>query len=205
MDAPAQTIVKGRKFDQVLDGARAVFLEHGFANANMDEVARRAQVSKATVYSYFPDKNRLFFEVIKNECLKQADRAVQVIDQNAPVEHVLRQAGHQMISFMSSEFSQRIFRICVAEADRFPDLGRAYYETGPSMGREKFTEYFKKVCDRGELNIDDFEIAADQFMELCKAHWWHKVLFGLISAPGDAETNRVIDGAVRTFMARYAK
>ena len=49
------TIRKGRKYDQVLMGARSVFMACGYGDANMDEVARTAKVSKATVYSYFPD------------------------------------------------------------------------------------------------------------------------------------------------------
>jgi TetR/AcrR family transcriptional repressor of mexJK operon len=59
MNAEAQ-IRKGRKFDQVIEGAKAVFLREGFEGASVDEIARDAGVSKATLYSYFPDKQHLF-------------------------------------------------------------------------------------------------------------------------------------------------
>lgn len=203
MTVPAPKIIKGRKYDQVLDGARSVFLEHGFANANMDEVARRSQVSKATVYSYFPDKEHLFFEVVKHECQCQADGAIEMIDRNAPVTVVLTQAGHHMIHLLNSDFSQRIFRICVAEADRFPELGRHFYESGPLLGRRTFTEYFREASQRGELDIDDFNLAADQFIELCKADWWHRKIFGINGAVTEDEIARVVSGAVATFLARY--
>ena len=63
-----QTIVRtGRKFDQVLRGAREVFLRDGFGGASMDDIARQARVSKATVYSYFPDKRHLFVEILTAE------------------------------------------------------------------------------------------------------------------------------------------
>ena len=52
----AQPLKRGRKYDQVLAGAREVFLTHGFEGAAVDEIARQANVSKATLYSYFPDK-----------------------------------------------------------------------------------------------------------------------------------------------------
>jgi TetR/AcrR family transcriptional repressor of mexJK operon len=203
MNAPTPKTFKGRKYDQVLDGARSVFIEHGFANANMDEVARRARVSKATVYSYFSDKVTLFFEVINAECMNQANMAIELIDRNAPVKQVLTQAGRQMIGFMTTEFSQRMFRICVSEADRFPELGRAYYETGPRMGREKFAEYFQEACARGELCMDDFSLAAEQFVELCKSEWWPKMLFGLNAAPDEKVIAKVVDSAVEMFLARY--
>ena len=69
-------IRKGRKFDQVLEGARAIFMRDGFEGASVDDIAREAGVSKATLYSYFPDKRLLFMEVAKAECNRQADEAV---------------------------------------------------------------------------------------------------------------------------------
>ena len=53
-------IKKGRKFDQVIEGARTVFMRDGYEGASVDDIAREAGVSKATLYSYFPDKRVLF-------------------------------------------------------------------------------------------------------------------------------------------------
>ena len=58
-----------------------VFLRDGFDGASVDDIAREAGVSKATLYSYFPDKRLLFLEVAKTECARQADEAVKLIDQ----------------------------------------------------------------------------------------------------------------------------
>ena len=63
MNAPHAVVKQGRKFDQVLDGARKVFMRDGFEGASVDDIAREACVSKATLYSYFPDKRLLFIEV----------------------------------------------------------------------------------------------------------------------------------------------
>ena len=81
MTVATMAIRKGRKFDQVLDGARQVFLTDGFEGASVDEIARAANVSKATLYSYFPDKRLLFMEVATTECQRQA-RDAQVTRQN---------------------------------------------------------------------------------------------------------------------------
>jgi DNA-binding transcriptional regulator YbjK len=72
MNAEAQ-IRKGRKFDQVIEGAKAVFLREGFEGASVDEIARDAGVSKATLYSYFPDKQHLFLAVLETECAHQSE------------------------------------------------------------------------------------------------------------------------------------
>ena len=130
-------IKKGRKFDQVLDGARDVFLRDGFEGASVDDIARRAGVSKATLYSYFPDKRLLFSEVARVECNRQAQAALAGMPKDAPVELVLREAADRIVRFFLSDFGQQMYRICVAESDRFPEIGRRFYESGPAMMREK--------------------------------------------------------------------
>src|SRR6056297_1924860 len=112
---------KGRKFDQVLEGARAVFLADGFEGASVDDIARAAGVSKATLYNYFPDKRFLFLQVAKTECQRQADTALDTIDLNAPVRDVLSNIASRIADFVTSQFGKRIFRTCVGESDRFPE------------------------------------------------------------------------------------
>ena len=145
-------IRKGRKFDQVLEGARMVFLRAGFEGASVDDIAREAGVSKATLYSYFPDKRLLFMEVAKAECQRQADEAVQIIESvGMPVEEVLRFAAARFIDYMSSDFGLQTYRLCVAESDRFPQLGHAFYHSGPELVRSRMVEYLRKAVARGEL------------------------------------------------------
>lgn len=194
---------KGRKFDQVLEGARQVFLSDGFEGASVDDIARAAGVSKATLYSYFPDKRFLFMQVAKSECCKQADNAIESIDMNAPVRKVLCDIAGQMIDFITSDFGQRIFRICVAESDRFPELGREFYESGPKMIRDQLVSYFDAAIARGELQIDDRRLAADQFHELCKADLFPRLVFNMADRFTADEKLRVVNGAVDMFMARY--
>lgn len=199
----SNTIKKGRKFDQVLTGATEVFLASGFEGASVDDIARVAGVSKATLYSYFPDKRLLFMEVAKCECCRQADLAVETIDMSAPVANVLRAAADHMIDFITSEFGQRIFRICVAESDRFPELGREFYNSGPALVRERLVGYFEQAVARGDLVIDDLTLAADQFHELCKADLFTRLVFNVSSSFTDAEKDRIAQGAVTTFLARF--
>lgn len=204
MDAPASAAIrKGRKFEQVLRGAREVFMRDGFEGASVDDIAREAGVSKATLYAYFPDKRVLFTEVVRSECERQAQCAIDTIDQMAHPRAVLTMVARQIVPFLLSEFAHRIFRICLAEADRFPELGRAFYESGPALGRARLTEYMRDAVARGELRIDDYDLAADQFAELCKANIWVRSAFGVQTEFTEGEIARVIDGAVETFLARY--
>ncbi|WP_108813908.1 TetR/AcrR family transcriptional regulator [Loktanella sp. Alg231-35] len=194
---------KGRKFDQVLEGARQVFLSDGFEGASVDDIAKAAGVSKATLYSYFPDKRFLFMQVAKTECARQADHAIETIDMDAPVQKVLCDIAMEMVDFITSQFGKRIFRICVGESDRFPELGREFYESGPLLIRNRLVEYFQKAVAKGELKITDIELAAEQFHELCKADLFPRMVFNMTDDFTRDEKMRVVDGAVEMFMARY--
>ena len=196
---------KGRKFDQVLAGARSVFLSDGFEGASVDDIAKAAGVSKATLYSYFPDKRFLFLQVAKAECCAQAERAIATIDMNAPVHEVLYQAAREIGDFITSEFGMRVFRVCVGEGARFPELGQQFYESGPLLVRDRLTEYFDLAISKGEMQIDDCALAADQFNELCRADLFPRMIFNMTDTFTDAEKHRVAQGAVEVFLAKYGK
>lgn len=203
MDGSTSEIKRGRKYDQVIAGARDVFLAQGFEGASVDLIAKEANVSKATLYSYFPDKRILFIEVAKQECASQAERALQVDATDVPVREMLTTTAHKMMELLTSNFAQRIFRICVAESDRFPELGREFYLSGPKLLEDRLSAYFEHACARGELKIDDIELAAMQFQELVKSEIFVKMVFNIIETPTKAQVDRIIDGAVEMFLARY--
>ena len=203
MDGTPLEIKRGRKYDQVVAGARTVFLAEGFEGASVDLIAKEAGVSKATLYSYFPDKRMLFIEVAKEECARQADRALLVEDADQPVRDVLIMAATNMMAFLTSSFAQRIFRICVAETDRFPELGQEFYRSGPQLMEDRLSAYFVEAVKRGELRIDNVRLAAQQFDTLMKADVFVKMVFNVIETPDPEDMDRVIEGAVDTFLARY--
>ena len=200
---PTNQVRKGRKFDQVLAGARQVFMADGFEGASVDEIARVASVSKATLYSYFPDKRLLFMEVANLECQRQSCEALDNIEQSGSPRSVLGQVGHHFVGFITSQFGQQVFRLCVAESDRFPELGQSFYNSGPAVMRAEMAAYFEVAEARGELHIKDRILAADQFGELCKADLWPRLMFGMTKSVTQAEIDRVVDSAVETFLARY--
>ncbi len=203
MGAKPQLIVKGRKFDQVLEGARTVFLRDGFERASVDDIAREAGVSKATLYAYFPDKRLLFMEIATVECRRQTAEAEAQIDVNAPAADLLRLAAEKIIAFFTSDLGQRIYRIAVSEAENFPTLAHEFYHSGPLLIRARLSHYMRYAMARGELDIDDVDLAADQFAQLCKADLQDRMIFGAAPCCTPKDAQRIIDGAVAMFMARY--
>jgi TetR/AcrR family transcriptional regulator, mexJK operon transcriptional repressor len=198
-----QGIRRGRKFDQVLEGAREVFLRDGFERAAVDDIARAARVSKATIYAYFPDKRLMFLEVARAECRRQTEAAEAAIVAGAPVREMLTIAAERLAQFVTSDFGQRIFRIIAGESERFPGLGREFFETGPGVVHALLVHHLGSYVRSGQLQIDDLDLAADQFAQLCKTRLQDRLLFGMAETVGAEDARRVITGAVDMFLARY--
>ncbi|MGI9391186.1 MAG: TetR/AcrR family transcriptional regulator [Boseongicola sp.] len=203
MNAPTQVIKQGRKWDQVLDGARKVFMRDGFEGASVDDIVREAGVSKATLYSYFPDKRLLFLEVAKCECKAQSDAAIAQIEATGDIRQALTQAAGRMVRFFMSDVGMQVYRIVVGESQRFPEIGQDFYNSGPAMVRQMLAQFLTKAVADGKLKIEDIDLAADQFPELCKAGLHIQMVLGLRNSVTDEEIDRVIDGAVDMFLCKY--
>jgi len=203
MPEPSTAVKKGRKFDQVLDAACQIFLTDGFDRANMDDIAARAGVSKATVYSYFPDKRLLFMEAAKTEINRRAMDAETAIPEGTPVALVLEFTARILSEFALSEFGKNLFRICISNVEEFPELGQMFFESGPEMALNRLADYFRDATEQGELNVDDPRFAAAQFVELCKADIFVRTMLGVPPEITKDQVDKVVKGAVEMFLARY--
>ena len=68
--APAQ-----RSRTAILSGAKIVIGEVGSYESNMVDIAARAQVSRATVYNHFADKEEMMFSLLESEIIRLAELA----------------------------------------------------------------------------------------------------------------------------------
>jgi len=195
----------GRKTDQVIAGARAVFLAQGFEGASVDDIARAAQVSKATLYAYFPDKSALFSRVIREECARQAEHFEALMAIDAPAPQVLASLAERYLAFLLTPFAQEVFRVCVGEARRFPALAQEFYISGPGRAHDFIAKYLIEASARGELVVDDPFVAADQLTELCRAGVFLRQILGVEGDVPAAEVQRLSSEAVTTFLARYGQ
>nr|WP_283177154.1 TetR/AcrR family transcriptional regulator [Gemmobacter sp. 24YEA27] len=194
---------RGRKFDQVQEGALRVFLRDGFEGASVDEIAREAGVSKATLYSYFPDKRVMFAEVFSVECQRQASLAEADMTQTPPAREFLAQSSRRVIRFALSDFGRQLFRLVVGEVSRFPELARQFYVNGPGMVRGRLEIRLRELAARGELEIADFDLAVDQFVQLAKSTVHDRAMLNLVDDIHPEEIERAVTATVEMFMARY--
>jgi AcrR family transcriptional regulator len=191
------------KARQILCGARETFLDLGFEGASVDEIARRAGVSKGTLYNHFEDKRSLFAAVIDHECKAQAEGIFTIGMEEDDVEASLRRIGRHYLDFLLSPSALALFRITVAESERFPRVGRAFWDSGPDLGTRRLAQFLAVAVSRGDLGISDLDLAAHQFTELCKAELFYKTLLGVIDAPDDERRAHHVDAAVKVFLRAF--
>jgi AcrR family transcriptional regulator len=188
---------------QIVQGARSIFLAQGFDAASMNDIAKAAGVSKGTLYVYFDNKEQLFEAIVHEECLAHAEGAFNLDASDRDVEKNLRRLGTAYIEFLCSPEKASALRTVIAIADRMPEIGKVFYETGPSTGIAKLAEYLRAQTAAGVLAVDDAEVAAAQFLDACQSTLFKPVLFNFAAAPAPKRIEHVVGIAVKTFLAAY--
>ena len=191
------------KRQQIIDGARQVFLAQGFDAASMNDIARTAGVSKGTLYVYFENKEKLFQTICSQECQAHAENTFRFADEDEDVEATLLRVGIAFIKFLCRPDKASTARTVIAISERMPDIGKTYYETGPAQGIARLAAYFETRVEAGELAIDDCELAAAQFIESCQATLFKPLIFNFGKPPAEARIRHVVGTAVRTLLAAY--
>ncbi len=194
--------VEPAKRRQILEGARRVFLADGFDGASMNDVARVAGVSKGTLYVYFDSKEALFEALIRDDRKQQAERLIipeGAADPRAP----LAAFGRSLIALMTQPEMIAQVRIVIAATGKFPNLGRAFYESGPCYGEARLAERLEAWRAARLLAFDDGRLAARQFIDLCKSGLFAACLFGVTETATPEAIAATVDRAVEIFMRIY--
>lgn len=193
------------KRKQILDGARNVFMSLGFDAASMNDVTREAGVSKGTLYVYFSSKEELFTAMIEAERAAFLAKVKDVLSEADDVETGLYKFGISFIIHMTDEKVITAMRTVLGVRDRMPILCQRFLK-GPENLRTVMNDFLERHIATGELDIDDVELAAGQYLDLASGSFFKLRLFGTMEeAPSMPEIERVIRGAVRVFMAAYGK
>src|SRR5262249_42730278 len=109
---------------QIMDGARSIFLGHGFDAASMSDIARAAGVSKGTLYVYFENKEQLFSAIVQEECLAHAEGAFDLDPNDRDVETALVRLGRDFVEFLCRPEKASALRTVMAIAERMPEIGK---------------------------------------------------------------------------------
>ncbi|WP_370033422.1 TetR/AcrR family transcriptional regulator [Qipengyuania mesophila] len=191
------------KREAILAAAAASFFEHGFAASSIEQIAADAGVSKVTIYNRFGDKRALFTAAVEQECA-QLRGSLEVPEiASGSLRDRLTAIGEAMVTFLSRPRMVQFERRIAAETEHEPAVGQAFLAAGPLRMKKAFSALLAAMHDAGDIEIDDAELAAEQFASMCKGMGDLERRFGV---PDDPLRNRErIAGAVEVFCRAYAR
>ncbi|TKB31003.1 MAG: TetR/AcrR family transcriptional regulator [Mesorhizobium sp.] len=182
------------KRSQIIDGARRVFIDKGF----------EAGVSKGTIYVYFANKEELFEALIEEERGTIFKNMYEVLDQIGDLRQTLVKFGIVLSMKITSARVILAQRTVIGASERIPELGARFYERGPKRGHDRVVVFLNMAIERGLLKIDDVELAAYQFTELCLAGLFRQCIFAYrTKAPSAAEIEHIVRSGVDVFLKAY--
>lgn len=192
------------KREQILEGAKRVFMRMGFDAASMNDITREAGVSKGTIYVYFQNKEDLFVAMVETERAAFLASLKTVLSSHENIETGLYEFGVKFLEHLTDEKVMTAMRTVLGVRERMPDLCSRFFR-GPQNLRTVLHDYLERGVTIGVLDIDDLDLASGQFLDLASGSFFKFRLFGTMpEAPSRQEIDRVIRGAIRVFMAAYA-
>jgi TetR/AcrR family transcriptional regulator, mexJK operon transcriptional repressor len=188
---------------QIVVVAEEVFLEHGFSNSTMQQIATRAGASKETLYRHFANKETLFAEVVSRKAA-QISGPEAGFEQEGPPRQILFDLGLNLAKKMVQPEIVALLRLAIAETARNPTLGEILYERGPAATLNRLADYLRDATARGELNCPNALQAAKLFFGAVAANYR---LIAMLNPPkprpGEEELQAHVGAAVEMFLCCY--
>jgi TetR/AcrR family transcriptional regulator, mexJK operon transcriptional repressor len=181
--------------EAILEAARAVFLERGYAGASIDAVVERSGGSKATVYALFGNKEGLFGALIA-DCAEQVSAAIRMLAPDGPVRESLRSLGRRYLEVILLPERLAILRLVAGESGRLPELGDVFYRLGPQTGLSMLAGLFGGWISRGLIGRSDPEQLASHFLGALRGDLFFRSLFNPTRVPTRKEIADHVDAVV---------
>lgn len=199
MTAPAE--IAGDTRQRLLEAACAAFREEGY-QVSIDRIAARAQVARQTLYNHFASKEALFAEVMRHA----VQSILVTLEGDGDVRATLLAFATAYRGKLLSPEGIAIFRTMVAEATRFPQLARQFFQEGPLRTRQALAQYLARAMAEGALRRDDPAFAAEVLTAMLVDYDRLRGLFALDTVLDDPDkTGRVVEAFLHLFAPTETK
>ena len=188
----------------ILNAARTLFVDQGYAGVSMDGIAARAGVSKLTVYSHFGDKDSLFSEAIQAQCQQMMPDDLFAHELKGPVRQQLIEIGRAFFTMVSSEAAIATHRMMLAPGTGDAHIREMFWNAGPKRTQQSLSEFLAVRVSKGELAIPDLALAASQFFSLLKGELHLQMMCGLCASPSQQLITTHIEASIDFFLNAYA-
>lgn len=189
------------KNEAILDAALEVMAERGLM-ASMEEIARRAGVSKQTIYNHYGSKA----ELARAMAERRAHEIGQALDEPGAVdrpEETLAAYARSLLTVMLQPRGLAIYRMAMASATAMPEVSRAIYEAGPRASRRHLADFLRLENAAGRLSCPDPLQAAEFFGGMVLNRYQTAALLGMEISLAEDEIAQVAEEATARFMRAY--
>ncbi|CAA0090950.1 HTH-type transcriptional regulator SrpR [BD1-7 clade bacterium] len=190
------------KREAILTAAADLFIQQGFVNTSMDQIAKQAEVSKQTVYSHFGDKHGIFAASIEQKCIAHSLEA-GFLQQDLPVEELLSDLSHRFAELVKSDDAISVARVCISNAEEYPDISNTFFEAGPERVMSIVIVFLEEQHRKGHLVIKNPTFAAYQLLHMLHGAASFKAQYGLLPNFDNQEQLDYIDDCVAMFLRAY--
>jgi len=137
---------------EITEAALAAFAENGYAATRVDDVAKRAGVSKGLLYLYFKTKEELFKAVIHSVVVPRIEALAATVDSSEmSAEEFLRGPFLDFVKTLPGSPISTLVRLMIAEGPKHPDLLQYYWENVVSRGLAAITVLLERGVQSGEF------------------------------------------------------
>lgn len=171
--------------DEVLDAALALFTRQGFERTTVEEIARRAGLSKGAVYLYFPSKKALLQGLVRRAVVPVADDALAMLAQHrGDPRPVIRALLAMFAAKLGDGAALAVPKLVVREAASAPDIARMYREEILDRALPAMTALLAQGVAGGHIRAVDPEMTVRSIIGPLLAHVLLSEVFGIRHADG---------------------
>jgi len=191
------------KRQAILNGAAEVFREVGFERASMSDIRARIGGSKATLYNYFPSKEKLFFEVMYQATELELGAITSALNPDTDdLKQELLHFGQRLVPALYSSEAIAIRRLAIAELGH-SNIGKVVFEGSALPMEKQVADFLRKAMKRGVLRTADPKIAAMHLLSLLESELLQRVLLGVMDSVKPEAVRGVVRRAVEVFLSGY--
>lgn len=190
------------KTEAILDAAAEVFGERGLS-ASMEEIARRACVSKQTIYNHYGSKPELVRAIVDRR-MAEITAPLDLPEAAEHPEEALAAFGRTMLTAVLMPRGTSMLRMTVESAADQPDLARAFFEAGPATSRRRLASFLEMEHAAGRMSVEDPTLAAEFFVGMVIGAYQIAQLLGVHRTLDAAGIERVAGEAASRFMKAYS-
>jgi AcrR family transcriptional regulator len=183
---------------EITQAALEAFTEKGYAATRIEEVAKRAGVSKGLMYLYFKTKEELFKAVVKSVVIRRMDQLIGNIERtDLSSEDFIRGPLSSFMKQVPGSPVAIVIRLLISEGPRHPDLVDYYYENVVAKGLAAITGFVERGVERGEFR----KSVITELPQLFLAPVMLSIIWGIVFKTRELDTDKLIETQIDMLLA----